>query len=262
MELKLNYQSGRYHTEGAKKSLFPTFFFYKRLISIILNASEKAKKNEYDYNEWVLDNMRVIKNLERVGINFQIEGIDNISSLEGKPSVIIANHMSTLETFTLGGILFPIQKITFVVKQKLVEMPVFKHIMLSRNPIAVTRVNPREDLKKVLEEGTKRLEEGFSVVIFPQTTRCYNFDAKEFNSIGVKLAKRANVPIIPLALKTDAWANGKLIKDFGKIDISKKVYFIFGSPLYVEGLGQNEHKEVVRFISDNLERLGVPVKNL
>ncbi len=261
MDLGLRYQNGSYCTKEKGSVLFPSFLFYKSLIPIIIRASKKAKKNNYSYEEWVESSLRVVKGLENVGVKFHIDGIDNIKLLDGKPAVIIANHMSTLETFALAGILYPHLRITFVVKKELLEIPVFKHIMISRNPVAVTRENPREDLKKVLEEGTKRIREGYSVVIFPQTTRLYEFDVKEFNSIGVKLAKKAETAILPLALKTDAWQQGKLIKDFGKINPNKEVYFIFGRPVQVKGSGQEEHKEVTRFISENLTKLNVPVKN-
>jgi len=48
-----------------------------------------------------------------------------------------------------------------------------------------------------------------SVLIFPQTTRDLRFDPNKFNTLGIKLAKRAKVPVIPVAVKTDAWGMGK-----------------------------------------------------
>jgi 1-acyl-sn-glycerol-3-phosphate acyltransferase len=72
------------------------------------------------------------------------------------------------------------------------------------------------------------------------------------SSIGVKLAKRAGVPIIPLALKTDAWKNGKFIKDFGVIDAAEPVRFAFGAPLSVVGKGAEEQQMVAEFISGKL----------
>ena len=49
-----------------------------------------------------------------------------------------------------------------------------------------------------------------SVLIFPQTTRELFFDPKKFNTLGIKLAKRAKVPVIPIAVKTDAWWHGQM----------------------------------------------------
>ena len=91
------------------------------------------------------------------------------------------------------------------------------------------------------------------MIVFPQTTRRPVFDPAQFNSIGVKLARRAGVPVIPLAVKTDAWGLGWPLKDLGKIDPSRTVRFSFGDPLTVTGTGKEEHEEVVRFITDKLD---------
>jgi 1-acyl-sn-glycerol-3-phosphate acyltransferase len=160
--------------------------------------------------------------------------------------------MSILETFVLPGIVAPFRETTFVVKQSLVEYPVFKHVMRSRNPVAISRTNPREDLRAVLEGGEQRLNAGISIVVFPQTTRTTVFDPADFNSIGVKLAKKAGVPVVPVALKTDAWGNGRYLKDFGKIRPSSKVHFAFGKPLWVQDRGREEHDEIVQFIVEKL----------
>jgi 1-acyl-sn-glycerol-3-phosphate acyltransferase len=125
--------------------------------------------------------------------------------------------------------------------------------MRSRNPIAVTRTNPRHDLKVVLEQGRQRLDQGISIIIFPQTTRA-PFNPEQFSTIATKLAGRAGVPLIPLALLTDAWGNGRLIKDMGTIDPAKTVRLRFAPPLEVEGRGQQQHQQVLEFISANLDR--------
>jgi 1-acyl-sn-glycerol-3-phosphate acyltransferase len=161
--------------------------------------------------------------------------------------------MSTLETFVLPVIIAPIRDTTFVVKQSLVEYPVFKYVMRSRNPVTVGRLNPRDDLKAVLEGGAERLRAGMSVIIFPQTTRTPVFDYDQFNTIGIKLAKRAGVPMVPFALKTDAWGNGAHFKDFGKIDPTKTVHFAFGKPLTIKDRGNEEHQQVIDFITGKLK---------
>jgi 1-acyl-sn-glycerol-3-phosphate acyltransferase len=161
--------------------------------------------------------------------------------------------MSALETFVLPVIIAPIKDATFVVKQSLVEYPVFKHVMRARNPVTVGRSNPRDDLKAVLEGGAERLKAGLSIIIFPQTTRTPVFYPDQFNSIGIKLAKRAGVPAVPFALKTDAWGNGNWLKDFGRIDPAKTVHFAFGKPLRIGDRGSEEHRQIVEFIQAKLK---------
>lgn len=252
----LNIVNGRYETATEKINIyfkrFPSAFFYSNLFTIILKASSIAKKGLYTDEEWIKSSISVIKALEMVGVQLNIEGVKNIEIIK-EPCIFVANHMSTLETFVLPAIIHPIKKITFVVKKDLVEYPIFKHIMLSRDPIAVSRENPREDLRMVLDEGIKRLRSGLSIVVFPQTTRSNTLDPSKFNTIGIKLALKADVPIIPIALKTDAWGTGKIIKDFGKINPEKKVYFSFGEPLRIKGRGVEEHKRIIQFISTKLK---------
>lgn len=253
---ELTFIDDKYETEVIKINLFskttPTLFFYSKLLTIVIDASIKAKRHVYDDEEWIRSSLKVIRLLESVGVQIKIEGISNIENLK-EPCVFVANHMSTLETFALPAIIHPIKKITFVVKDDLIKYPVFKHIMISRDPIVVSRKNPREDLKAVIDGGTERLRSNISIVIFPQTTRADYFDPEQFNTIGIKLALRANCPIIPIALKTDAWGIGKIIKDFGKIDPSKKVYFAFGRPMWIKGRGVEEHNKIIDFISNKLK---------
>ncbi len=105
-----------------------------------------------------------------------------------------------------------------------------------------------------MTEGLKRLQEGISVIVFPQATREVVFDSTKFNTLGIKLAKRANVAAVPIALRTDAWGVGKIFKDFGKIDPSKPICFFIGKPLYIEDKGVREHLEIIQFIENSLKK--------
>lgn len=247
--------SHTYRTNTKKISglerIWPTFCFYVRFLAVVFNASAKAKKGQYDDARWYHSSLNILRALERVGIGFEITGLEHLMQLDS-PCVVVANHMSVLETTILPMIIVPIKAMTFIVKDSLMNYPVFKHVLRSRRPIVVNRINPRQDLKTVMQEGVERLESGISVVVFPQTTRTRSFDPQKFNSIGVKLAARAKVPVVPLALLTDAWGNGRLIKEFGKIDTSRKVRFAFGKPMWVEGRGNDVHLKVIDFIGTHL----------
>ena len=246
-----DYRSPQQKTAWLKRKL-SSFFFYKKLMPIIWKASKLSKKGLYQEKTWVSGSIEVVKAMESVGVVCVIDNISALINLE-YPTVFIRNHMSTLETFILPCIIQPHRNVTFVVKDSLVQVPVFKHIMLSRDPIVVGRTNPREDFQNVIDGGKERLNNNISIVIFPQTTRYPDIDKNSFNSIGVKLAKRSGMPIIPVALKTDAWGIGRIFKDFGKINSSKTVHFCFGDPLYVKGNGKDEHEYIIRFIAQKLE---------
>lgn len=238
--------------------LFPSVYFYSLFLHTVIKYGLKAKKGDYGELGWYQSSLTVLRVLEKAGANIQITGLNVLSQISG-PCVIVANHMSTLETIILPGIVQPLKDVTFVVKRAIVEYPIFKHMMLSRDPIVVDRVNPREDLMRVLKEGSTHLANGRSIIVFPQTTRTTTFDPSQFNTIGIKLAREAGVPIVPVAVRTDAWGIGNLIKEFGKIDVSLPVHFAFGQPLHIEGRGNATHQAVIKYISDNLQSWGCTV---
>ena len=230
---------------------FPTLTFYFCLFFIILKASRAAKKDIYTDSAWVASSSQILQALENIGVCVEVSGVENLKAPEG-PIIIVGNHMSMMETLLLPGIVQPIKPLTFVVKESLLNYPVFKYVMRSINPIALTRTNPRQDLKTVLSEGMDRLSRSVSIIVFPQTTRSHNFDPSQMSSIGVKLAKKAGVPVVPLALKTDGWENGRRFKDFGRINTKKKAYFAFGEPIVIEGKGDTEQEQINKFISTKL----------
>jgi len=193
-----------------------------------------------------------MKLLEQSGGRFHISGIEHFRTIEG-PVVFIGNHMSTLETMVLPYLISQHKDCTFVVKDALVKSKSFAPIMKSRDPIVVSRHDSRADLLLVLSRGPEILSTGRSIVIFPQSTRRLVFDPEQFNSLGVKLASRANAPVIPFALKTDFWRNGKYIKDLGPLDkYNRDVYFSFGPAITVSKTGKDDNHHIIEFIQSRL----------
>jgi 1-acyl-sn-glycerol-3-phosphate acyltransferase len=230
---------------------FQIAFKYK-FLRVNFHARKLSVRGQYPTLEWARSSLNVMRLLESCGGRFHITGLANLRACEG-PVVFIGNHMSTLETMVLPFLISQIMDVTFVVKDSLVESWAFGPVMRSRDPIVVSRHNSREDLVKVMTRGQEILASGRSVAIFPQSTRLIEFRPEEFNSLGVKLAAKAGVKVIPFALKTDFWRNGVYIKDLGPLDPKNKdVYFSFGKPMDVTGPGKEENKAIIEFIQSSL----------
>ena len=238
-------------TPGLFTRLFPSLRFYRHMLKVVWVSGNQAKKH-YSGDDWVTSSLGMLDALEYAGVRVHVEGVENFIKLES-PCVFIGNHMSTLETFILPCLIQPHKDVTFVVKESLVNYPHFGWVLRARNPVVVGRKNPREDLAVVLKEGAKRLESGRSIIIFPQSTRSPVLDLKLFNSIGIKLARNAQVPVVPVALKSDAWGCGRILKDFGPIFPQIPVHFKFGEPIFFTDTGKAAHQQVIDFISGNLD---------
>ncbi len=255
--LAINYKTEKKELSFLAK-IFPTIVYYFYQLSVVIKAGFAAMRGNYPTERWVHDSLDTIRSVESVGGIVDVDGMEDFIAVEG-PCVFVANHMSTLETFALPIFIQPYKDVSYIVKASLATYPLFGHVMRTREPILLERVNPREDLAKSLSEGQRILASGRSLIIFPQGTRKDVFNEQDFNSLGVKLAKKANVPVVPIALKTDFLSKGKIFKealifkDLGPIDVNKKVYFRFGKALKIEGNGKEEHQYCLDFIRNHMD---------
>ena len=256
-----SYETGPYEfvdPPGKKLSVYKTACFYKSFIGVILDARKQVVRGEYSSGRLIQSSFQVMKNLEKAGAKFSIKGLDNIRKAEG-PVVIAANHMSTLETAVFPCIIGLFKDCTFVVKKSLIKGPVFGPVMRFLEPVDVERKDPKKDLAAVMIKGAELIGKGKSIVLFPQATRARGFNPAAFNSLGVKLAKRAGVSVVPCALKTDFWENGKIISTIGKLYPERIVHMEFGKPLAVEGAGRKEQEAIVSFIRSRVDAWKQPI---
>jgi 1-acyl-sn-glycerol-3-phosphate acyltransferase len=238
---------------------WPAFIFYARVALAFLKEGLAGRRGTLTNERWLRASLSCIKAAESAGGRLNVSGLEGLCEHEG-PLVFIANHMSILETIILPSFTLAFNDVTFIIKDELRRYPVIGWVMQALDFISVHRKNPREDLKVVLNEGQDRIQQGCSVVIFPQATRSTVFDIKNFNTLGVKLARKAGVPVVPIALKTDFQGSGRWLRDIGPIHPDRPIYFKFGNPIPVVGNGQAAHHSVVEFIAQNLRSWGVEVK--
>ena len=256
-----------YHTPATKgKSLKQRLipgpsipFFWDTFIGTVLWGRRRALQGKFSDPQMAEGAEKEVNSVEDTGAKLHVTGIQHLAESRD-PVVFVGNHMSALETLILPAMIYPYKECSFVVKKILVDGKIFGPIMRQLQPIAVGRDNPREDLKNVLNEGTALLKKNRSVFIFPQTTRSADFDPANFNTLGAKLAKRAGVKLIPVALKTDFWVPGKLLRDFGTIYPDRDVHAAFGPPIEVSGNGREAHEQAVDFIGTHLKEWGVECK--
>ena len=233
--------------------------FHVRILWVYAVARRMIRKGIFDLEAYAARSWKSLHVTESSGGRIEVSGLENLAETPG-PVVIIGNHMSSLDTIVLPALIMPFKDVAFVVKESLTTHAIFGPIMRSVKHIAVGRDNPREDLKLVLNRGCELVSQGVSVVIFPQATRSVEFDVEGFNTLGVKLAARAGVPVVPLALKTDFMANGPLIKDVGLVYPARTIHFTFGKPMNVTGNGRAGHVAVVQHVAGHLTEWGGTIK--
>jgi 1-acyl-sn-glycerol-3-phosphate acyltransferase len=234
-------------------------FYVGALGGVVAQGTRTIHRGTFGVNTLGELAWRLLHAAECMGTEVSFEGFASMRGIDRQPAVIVANHMSLVETMMLPAGVFGNGPMVIVAKRSLTRYPWFGRILEASRPILVDRRNPRQDLADVLEQGVQRLREGCSVLLFPQGTRLPVFDPQRFNSLGAKLARRAAVPLIPVACKTDFAKPGRLLRDFGPIDPSLPIRFAAG-PRLDSSLPQRDLQEAcTRHIVACLTRWNMPV---
>lgn len=161
---------------------------------------------------WAKFNVWLLKVL--CGLRYEITGIENIPK---DAAIILCNHQSTWETYALQAI-FPEQ--TWVLKKELMKVPLFGWGVAMIKPIAIDRKAGRKAVEQLVEQGKHKLDNGCSVVIFPEGTRVEPGDKKRYKLGGAILASHVKHPVIPVSHNAGRlWPRHSFIKWPGLIQV-------------------------------------------
>ena len=245
----------------AGKGRWTTFSFNWSLFFVFPYCAVREFFRSLTTELWARCCFRTVQKAEKLGIRVTADGWENRNGYKG-PVVYLSNHMSTLETIMLPPVLLAYGPFNVFVKASLSRLPALKRAAAHMGLIPLGRKSPREDLMQVFTEGVARIREGHSILIFPQGSRERVFSRKLYSSIGAKLAEKAGVPVIPIAVKTDCdptRPDGKgWLKDFGTVDPSKDIRMRCGPP--ISGTAKEMHQKVFDWIKGQLEEWGLPTE--
>ena len=167
---------------------------------------------------------RVIVHLS--GVNFSLRGAEKIPL--DQPCVFMSNHQSYFDVICLTG--FLPRPARFVAKKELLYIPVFGQVMWASGHIIVNRAKHERAVAELTKAAAK-IQNGTSILVFPEGTRSPAHRLGEFKKGGFMLALAAQVPVIPLSI---AGTHPMMPKDrftFTKSDVA----IVVGDPIPAAG---------------------------
>ncbi|GAB1231718.1 lysophospholipid acyltransferase family protein [Ferrigenium sp. UT4] len=168
------------------------------------------------------------------GIRMEVRGRENIPPTA---CVVLSKHQSAWETLALQLVL-PAH--VWVAKRELLWIPFFGWLLALSSPIALDRSKGKEAMKQLLEQGKSKLEQGFSIVLFPEGTRIPYGQKGKYKIGGALLAKHAGVPILPVAHNAGKfWGRNAFVKRPGVVQM------VIGAPIATAGLKAEEINRLV-----------------
>lgn len=189
-------------------------------------------------NYWGATNMWLLKVI--CNLSHEIEGSENLPQ---GPAIVMAKHQSAWETMSLRHIIRKEQ--AWVLKHELMWLPVFGWALATVKPIAIDRKAGRKAVKQIIEQGTEKLKQGMTVMIFPEGTRTAPGTRKKYGIGGALLAEKSGYPVIPVAHNAGVyWKRRGIIKYPGTIKM------LVGQPIEVQG---KTAAEITREVEDWIE---------
>ncbi|MGM0897928.1 MAG: lysophospholipid acyltransferase family protein [Bacillota bacterium] len=133
--------------------------------------------------------------MQRTGSEVEVSGLDQLP--EG-PVLFVSNHEGN---FDIPVLLSSIPKpFGFISKEEVRKFPVIPTYMEEMNCVFLDRTDRRSAFKSITDT-IKKLQDGHSILIFPEGTRSKGDGLKEFKAGFMRIAKEAKVPIVPIAIE-------------------------------------------------------------
>lgn len=188
-------------------------------------------------------------------ILFKINGADlNISGQEFIPKdetvLFVGNHKSLIDIPLL--LTFTHKRIAFISKESMKKIPAINLWTMVIGSLFLDRTSLRKGAATI-KAGIKMLEDGHSLVIFPEGTRSVEDDMLPFKKGSMKLATKSGVRVIPFAVK----GTNEIFEDHGYRFRRWPVHLAFGEPIDLNALDADTAKisnEYVQNIVANLRK--------
>lgn len=194
------YLNGREKCRKMFKSVntFSYLFGYLPVAAVNLRKFQKQKpelsKADYDAlihtepQKWASGIMK------RTGSKVSITGLEN---LPDGPALLVSNHEGN---FDIPVLLSSIPKpFGFISKKEVKKFPIIPIWMEEMNCVFLDRTDRRSALKSI-QDTVDKLKGNSSILIFPEGTRSKGEELGEFKGGFMRIAKLAEVPIIPIAI--------------------------------------------------------------
>lgn len=171
---------------------------------------------------------------------------------KGATYVVVANHQSHLDVLVLFRLFFHFK---WVSKAEIFRIPLIGWNMVLNRYVKIKR-GDSESVDKMMAACEKHLDEGSSVMLFPEGTRSPDGEIKKFKLGAFRLALKKKVPILPIVISGTHKALPKYKIDYtGVHRIYIKIFEEIPYTLF-EKMSPEELAQMVRsFMVERLEQM-------
>ncbi len=195
-------------------------FKYIKRIKGEAAALEYLQKVAYLWSEFTMN---------IIGIDLDIKGLENIPQ---ETCVFVGNHSSILD---IPILLYATKRnLGFIAKKEILKTPIIGYWLKNSKCVPIDRENARAAIESI-NEAIKNIQEGNSMVIFPEGTRNKEGKVGKFKKGSLRIGTKSKAPIIPVSIDRASRA----FEDTRKF-VPTKIKIVFGKPIDTKNLSKEE----------------------
>ena len=157
--------------------------------------------------------------VKSAGIKISMKGSENVQ--KNKSCIYVSNHSIYMDIPVMINAIKT--DLALIYKKELEKIPFFGQGMRRSPHVAIVRSHPKKAMRSI-DEALEKLQDGVSILVFPEGTRSETGELQDFKRGAFMLASRSGRPIIPVSVKgtRDSMPKGTLL--IGNSDVNIKVH--------------------------------------
>lgn len=189
--------------------------------------------------------------MKRTKSDISVSGLENLPK---GPVLLVSNHEGN---FDIPVLLSTIPKpFGFISKKEVQKFPIIPIYMEEMNCVFLDRSDRRSALKSI-SDTVEKLQQGHSILIFPEGTRSKGAGLGEFKAGFMRIAKDAGVPIVPIAI---SGTSEIMEKNNNKVMPGKVAVHVL-EPFTAEAIAQEDAKTMAAAVRSRIEKALVESAN-
>lgn len=180
------------------------------------------------------------------GSKMNVNGLENIPKDEAV--MFVGNHISYFDVITTY--LLWKRPTGYIAKKEIKKIPILNWLMYFVHCLFLDRDDPREGLKMVLK-AAEMIQDGISIVIFPEGTRSKSGELLEFKDGSFKIATKAKCKIIPMGIT----GTTEIFETHMPWLKPSNVTINFGAPIETKDMDRAEQKRLSSIVRAEVAKL-------
>ncbi len=180
------------------------------------------------------------------GVTTTVIGHENVPT--DQPVLYVANHNSYFDiiiSYTLCE-----DRTGYIAKSSIEKVPLLNCWMRLLYCLFIDRDDLRQSMRTI-QQAAEHIQNGISITLFPEGTRGDSEEMLPFKAASMKIAEKANCPVVPLAISHTR----HILGDRMPCVTPTHVILEYGKPIYTADMTREEKKSLATITQQAIQEM-------